>query len=187
MSELIAITGGRTFVQKSGFDNAPRNTAWLGHDLAAAATPAAAIGGGGGGGGGGSGGNSDGCASGVAAVLLEATPGATQRLRGRLREQWDEAEAVDTDAAPPPKARGAKRGQLGAVPQAADCTKLPSKRRINDVHQWRRRHGGSRGEAPGDLRVCCRSTLPLDSSTGGKAEFELQLKARARVGWGIKE
>ena len=42
VSELIALTGGRTFVRKPGFNYAPRNTAWLDHDLAAAATLAAA-------------------------------------------------------------------------------------------------------------------------------------------------
>jgi len=156
VSELIAFTGRRTSVRKSGFDNAPRNTAWLDHDLAAAATPAAVIGGGGGGSGGGGGGNSDGCASGVAAALPEAapeaTPQATPRVRGRLREQRDAAEAADTDAAPPPRARGAKRGQLSAVSQAADCTEWPSKRRNIDVRQGRIRHG-RRGEAPGDLGV----------------------------------
>jgi len=35
VSKLIAITGGRTFVRKSAFDNAPRNTAWLDQDLTA--------------------------------------------------------------------------------------------------------------------------------------------------------
>ena len=109
-------------------------------------------------GGGGRAGASSGCASGVAVVLLEAAPEADPqaalRVRGRMREQWDAAEAADTDATPPPpKVRGAKRGQLGAVPQAADCTERPSKRRnSNDVRQGRRRHG-RRGEAPGDLGV----------------------------------
>jgi len=83
VSELIAISGGHTFVRKSAFDNAPRNTAWLDHDLAAAATPAAAIGGGEDGREGG--GDSDGCASGVAAALLEAAPEAAPQAAPRVR------------------------------------------------------------------------------------------------------